>query len=315
MNYELFIIPVAYVLDFLFGDPHIAWHPVRLIGRLIEELEKRLNKREHNGKVFGVMLVILVTTAVVLVIWGILKLTMMINQFLFYGVSILLIYFALSARSLVDEAGKIKKDLDNGDIRHARNDLSMIVGRDTNNLDEPEIIRATVETVAESTMDGVIAPLFYVFLGGPVLVWVYKTVNTLDSMVGHKNERFKEFGWASAKLDGLLNLIPAKITAFLISVAMIFCGKHWLNAIRWSAKYIFKGPGFNGDTAEASMAGGLGVRLGGTNYYDSVKVQKPFLGDAFEPLAIKHICQSNMIAYIASTLMLVFGILIVGSGI
>ena len=133
-------------------------------------------------------------------------------------------------------------------------------------------------------------------------------------MVGYKNKRFREFGWASAKLDGLLNLIPAKITAFLISAAMFLCGKNWLNSIRWMAKYIFKWSALNSDATEASMAGGLGVRLGGTNFYDSQAAHKPFLGDAFEPLNIKHIHQSAVISYIASALMLIVGWAIAGRG-
>lgn len=309
MRYELFIIPAAYILDLAFGDPQISWHPVRLIGRFIEKLENRLNKPGYNRKLFGVILVFLVVGTSAAIVWGILQVCSAISKFLFYAVSVLLIYFTLSVRNLADEASKIKRDLESSNVRRARNNLAMIVGRDTNNLNEEEIIRATVETVAESTMDGIIAPLFYAFLGGPVLAWVYKAVNTLDSMVGYKNERFREFGWASAKLDGLLNLIPAKITAFLISAAMFFCRKDLFNSIRWAAKYIFKGPAFNSDTAEASMAGGLGVQLGGTNFYGSLAVHKSFLGNAREPLAVKHIRQSTVISYTASALMLVAGLI------
>lgn len=163
MNDESLIIPAAYILDLLIGDPQIVWHPVRLIGRLIGELEKRLNREQYHRKLFGVILVVLVIAVVTFAIWMILKISAIIHQFLFYGVSVLLIYFSLSTKALGDEAGKIKKSLENGDIRQARNDLSMIVGRDTENLNEPEIIRATLETVAESTMDGIVAPLFYVF--------------------------------------------------------------------------------------------------------------------------------------------------------
>ena len=314
MSCELFIIPAAYILDLLFGDPQTVWHPVRFIGRLIERLEERLNVGGHNRKFLGVILVIFVTGTVSFGVWGILKLSATVHRFLFYGASVLLIYFSLSVKALADEAGNIKKNLENGDIQEARNNLSMIVGRDTKDLNESEIIRATVETVAESTMDGIVAPLFYAFLGGPALAWCYKTVNTLDSMVGYKNERLKEFGWASAKLDGLLNLVPAKITSFLISASMFCCGKNWINSIRWTARFIFKGPATNSDATEASMAGGLGIQLGGTNFYGSQVVHKPFLGDAFEPLNIKHIRQSTVISYVASALMLIVGWVIAGRG-
>lgn len=314
MNYEWFIIPVAYILDLLLGDPQWKWHPVRLIGRLIDVLESRFNRSEYNRKFFGGILVILVTGAVSFGVWGILKLSETVHRYLFCGASVLLIYFSLSVKSLADEARNIIKSLENGDIREARDNLSMIVGRDTKDLNESEIIRATVETVAESTMDGIVAPLFYAFLGGPALAWFYKTINTLDSMVGHKNERFKDFGWASAKLDGLLNLVPAKITSFLISASMFCCGKNWLNSFNRAVKFILKGPAVNSDATEASMAGGLGIQLGGTNFYASVAVHKPFLGDAFEPLNIKHIRQSIVISYVASALMLIMGWIIGGRG-
>jgi adenosylcobinamide-phosphate synthase len=305
MSWEFLIIAAAYILDLLFGDPQISWHPVRIIGRLIEALEKRLNKEEYNRKFFGAMLIVLATGTVASGVWVILKLSAVVHRFLLFGVSALLIYFSLSVKTLADEAGKIKRNLENGDIRQARNNLSMIVGRDIKGLDEHEIIRATVETVAESTMDGIIAPLFYASLGGPVLAWIYKTVNTLDSMVGYKNERFRDFGWASAKLDGLLNFIPAKITSFLISISMFCYGKNWFSSVRWASKFALKGPAVNSDATEASMAGGLGIQLGGTNCYDSVAIQKPLLGHAFEPLNTKHIRQSTVVSYMTSALMLV----------
>ncbi|MFA4889828.1 MAG: cobalamin biosynthesis protein, partial [Candidatus Omnitrophota bacterium] len=153
-------------------------------------------------------------------------------------------------------------------------------------------------------------PLFYAFLGGPVIVWVYKAINTLDSMVGYRNERFKEFGYVSAKLDGLLNFIPSKITCFLISVSILCCGKRWFNSLKESGRYLLNGPGVNSDAVEAAMAGGLGVQLGGTNFYNSVAVDKLFIGQAAEPLDIKHIRQSVMIAYVSSVLMLIIGVIV-----
>lgn len=291
------IFIVAYILDLIFGDPQWHWHPVRLIGRFAERLESKLNSGWINRKLGGVVLVVLVVGVTVFCVFGILRLTKF--------ASVLLIYFSLSIKALAVEAGKVYKDLKSGDIQKARDDLSMIVGRDTNGLSETEIIRASVETVAESTMDGIIAPMFYVSLGGPVLVWAYKAINTLDSIVGHKSERFAEFGWASANLDGLLNLIPAKITAFLITVSMLCLNKDWRNSFRWAAKFIFKRPAANSDTVEAAMAGGLGIRLGGTNYYGLQAVHKSFVGIGYQPLVVEHIRQSIQIAYISSALMLI----------
>jgi len=314
MNYELLIIPLAYILDLVFGDPQWHWHPVRLIGRLIERLENKLNTGRMNKIFCGAVLVILVVGLTVFGIRGILKLARLIHPFLFYILSTLFIYFSLSIRVLAAEAVKIYKNLESEDIQKARDNLSMIVGRDTLELNEQEVIRATVETVAESTMDGIIAPLFYAFLGGPVMVWVYKAINTLDSMVGYRNERFKEFGYVSAKLDGLLNFIPSKITCFLISISIFCCGKRWFCSLKEVGRYLLSGPGANSDAVEAAMAGGLGVQLGGTNFYDSVAVEKPFIGQAAELLNIKHIRQSVMIAYVSSTLMLITGVIFFKGG-
>lgn len=314
MNYELLIIPLAYILDLVFGDPQWHWHPVRLIGRLIKRLENKLNTAKLNKIFCGAVLVILVVGLTVFGVGGMLRLARLIHPFLFYIVSTLFIYFSLSIRSLAVEAVKIYKNLKSGDIQKARDNLSMIVGRDTKKLNEQEIIRATVETVAESTMDGIIAPLFYAFLGGPIIVWVYKAINTLDSMVGYRNERFKEFGYVSAKLDGLLNFIPSKITCFLISVSILCCGKRWFNSLKEAGRYLLNGPGVNSDAVEAAMAGGLGVQLGGTNFYNSVAVDKLFIGQAAEPLDIKHIRQSVMIAYVSSTLMLITGVIFLKGG-
>jgi adenosylcobinamide-phosphate synthase len=314
VNYELLIIPLAYILDLVFGDPQWYWHPVRLIGRLIERLENKLNTGRMNRIFCGVVLVILVVGLTVLGIGGILKLARLINPFLFYIVSALFIYFSLSIRAMAAEAVKIYRNLESGDIQKARDNLSMIVGRDTAGLDEQEIIRATVETVAESAMDGIIAPLFYAFLGGPVMAWVYKAINTLDSMVGHRNERFKEFGYVSAKLDALLNFIPSKITCFLISISILCCGKRWVSSLKETGKYLLSGAKKNSDAVEAAMAGGLGVQLGGTNFYDSVVVEKPFIGQAVEPLGIEHIRQSAMIAYVSSALMLITGVIFFKGG-
>ena len=330
MSYELLIIPAAYFLDLAFGDPQWHWHPVRIIGRLTEKLEKKLNpvrnitggtkdSKISNGvnaghgmykKFCGVMLVILVVGATTFCAWGILRLAKFVHPVFYYIVSILFIYFSLSIKALAVEANKVYKDLRSGDIQKARDNLSMIVGRDVKGLNEPEIIRASVETTAESTMDGIIAPLFYVFLGGAVLVWAYKAINTLDSMVGYRNERFIEFGRASARLDGLANFVPAKITCFLIGVSSLLFRKDWLSSLKWGSKYLFRGPKINSEAAEAAMAGALRIQLGGVNFYNSVPMDKPLIGDDFQPLAIKHIRESIQIAYISSALMLILGMII-----
>jgi adenosylcobinamide-phosphate synthase len=317
MDTGLSAVIFAYILDLAIGDPQWRWHPVRLIGGLIEKLEKVLNRDACNRTLSGVMLVILIVGSTVFVVWAVLKLAVSAHPALRYIVSVLLIYFALSVKALAVEADRVRIALADKDIQKARQALSMIVGRETDRLDEPEVIRATIETVAESTMDGIIAPLGYLFLGGPVLMWAYKAVNTLDSMVGHRSRKFIEFGKAAAMLDGLANIVPAKITALLISASSLFLKKDFTGSLKWGLKYFFKGAGYNSEMTEAAMAGGLGVRLGGMNFYDGAPLQKPFIGDEIYPLGPEHIRESIRIAYISSGLFMALGIsiwIIMGGG-
>lgn len=307
MKEHLLTIFTAYLLDLIIGDPQWSWHPVRLMGRLIEKMEHKLNTDKINRVFSGLILVVLTVGITMFCIWLILKLAKAIQPILYHILCAALIYFSLSIKSLAVEANKVYTALKNKDIPEARRNLSLIVGRDTERLEESEIIRATVETVAESTMDGIIAPLFYACLGGPLGSWAYKAVNTLDSMVGYRNKRFIEFGKVSAKLDGLANLIPAKITCFLISVSSLFFRKDWLNSVKWGLKYAFKGQEFNSIATEAAMAGALKIRLGGLNFYNSIPVTKPLIGDEIHPLSIKHIQESIHIAYLSSALMLALG--------
>lgn len=302
--FNILIIPIVsgYLLDLIFGDPQVAWHPTRIIGRIIEKLEKRLNVSSINKKFAGIVLVILVVGVTIFFVWGILKLSMLIRPAFYYIVSALLIYFAVSVKALAIETDKVRLALINKNIQEARNNLSMIVGRDTEALEASEIVRATVETVAESIMDGIIAPLFYAFLGGPVLVWAYKAINTLDSMVGYRSERFIEFGKPAARLDGLVNFIPARITSLLISISSWCYKKDGFGSLVWGIRYFFKGIGDNSIATEAAMAGALGIQLGGLNYYNSIPILKPYIGKNIYPLEIKHIKESIHIAYLCSIL-------------
>lgn len=314
MEHRLAVIFISYLLDLIFGDPSWSWHPTRIIGRLIKTLEKILNTNNMNGairvkprgssgkRLAGIVLVLLVVGITVICVWVSLKLAMAIHAVFYFCFSVLFIYFVISIKDLGLEAGKVQKALLNKDIPGARRNLSMIAGRDTEKLSEPEVVRATVETISESTMDGIIAPLFYAFLGGPVLAWAYKAINTLDSMVGYRNQRFIDFGKASAKLDALANLIPAKITSILIFIAGWGYRKERLSSSRWITRYFLKGAQYNSEAAEAAMAGVLGIQLGGLNFYDSVPIQKKLIGDNLFPLEIKHIKESIKIAYISSVL-------------
>lgn len=307
MTYRLAAIFAAYLLDLAIGDPQYSWHPVRIIGRLIAKLEITLNNRRLNKKFAGFLLVLLVVGITALCVAAMLKLSRLIHPAFYFIVYVLLVYFALATKSLAQEASNVYQAIKKGDMAQARKNLSMIVARDTEGLNEPEIIRATVETVAESTMDGIISPLLYSFLGGPVLVWVYKAINTLDSMVGYKNERFASFGMPSAKIDGLANFIPSKITCLAILIAGFCCGKFRLSGAGWLAKYFLKGEQYNSEATEAVMASALGVRLGGVNLYNSVAVPKSLIGENFYSLKPEHIGESIIIAYVSSGLCVAIG--------
>jgi adenosylcobinamide-phosphate synthase len=308
-NYGLWTIFIAYLLDLIFGDPPWRWHPLRCIGRVISWLELKLNRDKRNKIFSGALCVVLTLGLTVSCAALSLEVSKRVHPVLCFVCYILLVYFALSVKDLAVEADKIREALENKDIAQARKSLSMIVGRDTETLSEQEIIRAAVETVAESTMDGIIAPLFYCFLGGPVWMWFYKTINTLDSMIGYTNARFIKFGRVAAKLDGLLNFVPARITSFLIGVSCLFYRKNCFGAFKWGSMYFLRGPAFNSQIAEAAMAGALKVRLGGTNYYNSVACNKPHIGNNIFPLTIARIRESVNIAYVCSGLFIITGLL------
>ncbi len=302
---------IGFLMDLIVGDPQWRWHPVRIVGQMIGWLEGGMNRGE-NRKLNGIVLVVIVASVVGILVGGLLAVSSR-HGWVGIVVSGVLIYFTISVKCLADEAKKIAESIEAGNLDQARRDLGMIVGRDTQTLSETEVVRATVETVAESTMDGIISPLFFAVLCGPTGAWVYRAVNTLDSMVGHKNERYRDFGWASAKCDAFMNWVPSKVTAFLISLSFGI-SRYAKGAWRWTGKQLFKGPESNGETAESAMAGGLGVRLGGMNFYNGVPVRKALIGDEIEPLSVRHIYQSIRMSYVSAILMLLVSIVVAGRG-
>ena len=283
---DTLIVLFAVLLDLVLGDPRALPHPVVAIGRLISFLEPLLRRGFGNARVAGVML--LATT--VGVSYGtaalILHLAYAVSPAAGFLAALYLAWVSLAARSLHLESGKVAKALRQGDLPGARLALSYIVGRETAELDEQEIVRGAVETVAENTGDGVIAPLCYLMLGGPALAIAYKAVNTLDSMVGYKNERYLEFGWASARFDDLANYLPARLTGVLMVLAAPICALSgsgaWRIMLRDGRNHSSPNSGF----PEAAAAGALGVRLGGANRYFGRMVEKPAIGDASVPLSL-----------------------------
>ncbi|MEK6714525.1 MAG: adenosylcobinamide-phosphate synthase CbiB [Candidatus Omnitrophota bacterium] len=305
MNQPVIIIS-AFIMDLLFGDPQWRWHPMRLMGCLISFFEKMFYHFE-NKREAGQLVVLLVVGASYVVSFGAINLFYRINYLAGAFVSVFLIYVCLSIKDLRDESMRVHWALSKKDIGSARGNLSMIVGRDTNNLNEKEITRATVETIAESTVDGVISPLFFAFLGGAPLCVAYKAVNALDSMLGSRNEKYKDFGWASAKLDELLNYIPARISGVLFFITGI--------CLRQNAKAVLKNVilkkefiiGQSSRIPESAMAELLGVRLGGINYYQGIAVCVPFMGRDKNSLTSEAIKTANRIMYIVSFIALAIG--------
>jgi len=255
------------------------------MGKLITVLEKALRRLVQNEMLGGMLLLVMtifITCGVALVF---LQVAYAICPYLGIGVAVLLSWSCIAARSLHQESRLVADALVRGELATARRYLSNIVGRDTAELDEAEVWCATVETVAENSCDGVIAPLFYLMLGGPLLALVYKAVNTLDSMVGYRNERYLRFGWASARFDDLANFIPARLTGVLMVAAAPLFRFPPRDAWRIMRRDGRKHSSPNSGIPEAAAAGALGVRLGGASFYSGTKVEKPTIGDPLHPLA------------------------------
>ncbi|MRR58432.1 MAG: cobalamin biosynthesis protein CobD [Deltaproteobacteria bacterium] len=299
-----YIVVIAVLLDLLLGDPRWLPHPVVGIGMLISALEKVLRRGFRNERLGGFLLLICVVGTTGLLAYLLLKGAYAASSYLGVALAAVLAWTCLAARSLHRESNLVADRLVAGDLEGARQYLSRIVGRDTEDLDEAQIWRALVETVAENTSDGIIAPLFYLMIGGPVSGLVYKAVNTLDSMVGYKNERYREFGWASARFDDLANWIPARLTGLLMVLAapvvVLSAGKAFKMMIRDGGNHSSPNSGI----PEAATAGALGVRLGGTNRYFGQPVEKPTIGDPLRELSRESYRGAIRLMYGSMSLML-----------
>lgn len=296
-------ITAGFILDLIIGDPHSFPHPVRLIGRLISFLEKILLKNVYE-RAAGVIL----TAAVVLTAYF----SVMYISALSWALEVFIIYTVFALRSLSSEAIKIYDYLVTGDNDSARVCVSYLVSRDTENMDRTGIIRAAVETVTENIVDGVTAPMFYLFAGGAPLGMAYKAANTLDSMVGYKNEKYLSFGWASARFDDILNFIPARITGFLlIPIASLFTGGSVTGSYRILLRDRYNHSSPNSGHSESASAGALGIRLGGPASYFGVVQDKPYIGDKVKDLEPEDIKKAVRLLHATSCAGLVLGWIIV----
>lgn len=319
---KVIVIVAAFILDLILGDPHFLWHPVQGMGYIIKYLERILrtlfgirDDRELDKakkRIAGGIMVVLVIILSVLPVYLILKLADIIHPYVRVSVEIIMCYQMLATRSLCVESMKVYKELKNGTIESARNAVSMIVGRDTQKLDEVGVIKAAVETVAENTSDGVTAPLFYLALFGVYGAFIYKAVNTMDSMIGYKNDRYIFFGTAAAGLDDLLNYIPARISALLMILASYFLGLDGKMAWKIYKRDRYKHASPNSAQTEAVCAGALGVRLAGDAYYFGKLLKKPYIGDSLRDVEAEDIKRANGLMYITSILMLICMVAVIG---
>jgi adenosylcobinamide-phosphate synthase len=288
-------LAVACFLDAAVGDPCWFPHPVRWMGSIVNWYDRRVHQlllSPIKQRMAGVLLAIVLPAGAYVVGALLIWFGSSISPLSGSAVTVLLAWTTLAARDLIDHVVSVQWALQSVSLMEARSALAKIVGRDTEEMAESDIVRATVETIAESTADGIIAPLFYLILGGPPLALAYKAVSTLDSMIGHLDDRYRWFGWASARLDDVANFLPARITAILLILSTGIVSRSW-PAMRRAWKILLRDgrrhPSPNSGRPEAAMAGALGVQLGGTNCYDGFPIERPCLGDPDQTLTRVHI--------------------------
>ncbi|GEC90547.1 adenosylcobinamide-phosphate synthase CbiB [Brevibacillus brevis] len=310
---EVWILCAAYLIDRVVGDPRSLPHPVIIMGWWITRLERvirSLVKEESHLKLAGVLFPLVIVCGSYAVVWLLLWGVTFIHPVLAWILGAWLISTTIATKGLADAGMEIARHLVAGDMEAARRSLSMVVGRDTERLDEPEVCRGAVETVAENIVDAIVSPLIYAAIGGAPLAMAYRAANTLDSMVGYKNEQYRNLGWASARFDDVLNYIPARLTALLLVAAS------WLQRLDWKQCWAMirrdahLHPSPNSGLPEAGVAGALGVQLGGLNYYQGVASNRAKMGDAKRPLQASDIVATIRLMYLVSLLCLLVSVMI-----
>jgi len=296
---------LAVFIDRLIGDPRFSLHPVVMIGNFIAFLERSLLKTQSTRllkNLAGALLVILVLSTTYGLVWWIMQLLTSIHPWAQFIGGALILSFTITPDSLAKAGHEIHHYLLTGDLVQARRKVGWIVGRDTDQLTVAEVTRGTVETIAENIVDGIISPLFYFVIGGVPLAFLYRAVNTLDSMVGYKNDKYRDFGMFAARVDDVFNYIPARLTGILLVLAAILlrCNVYGTMTAIW--RDAAKHPSPNSGFAEAGVAGALGIRLGGLNYYGGVPSQRAYMGAELTQLAPIHIKQAIQMMYTATIL-------------
>ena len=308
MVQSLAALIIGSIVDFILGDPRELWHPVQGIGWVISRLEKILRRLFPAGRSgerwAGAVLVVLTLLVSVGVPALLLFFLSLVHPLLSFLLSCIFCWQLLAARSLRTESLKVEEALEKEGLEAGRRAVSMIVGRDTRDLTEEGVIKAAVETVAENTSDGVTAPLFYMILAGPLGGFAYKAVNTMDSMVGYKNEKYRYFGTCAARLDDAANFIPARLSALFMTAAALLAGYDGKNAWRILKRDRKKHKSPNAAHTEAVMAGALDVQLAGDAWYFGKLVRKPFIGDGIRPIERQDIRRACRLEYATALLQL-----------
>jgi len=306
----LLLIAAAIAIDWIIGDPKWPTHPVIRIGRLIRALERWLRAKEQDKspaqiRVAGTLLTIITLTASFFVMWGITAVAAWIHPWLGYAVSAWFISTTIAVKGLKDAAMLVYRPLIKGHIEDARKYVGYIVGRDTESLNESEASRATVETVAENTVDAFVAPILFALLGGAPLAMLYRAVNTLDSMVGYRNEKYIHFGWCSARTDDVCNYIPARLSGILLAIsAWVQPGMSGASAIAAIRQFARLHPSPNSGIPESAVAGALGIELGGLNYYFGQPSERARMGWPSRSLEAKDILRTIRLLYAVSILLM-----------
>ncbi len=309
MNIEYQVL-TAVVLDLLLGDPRWFPHPVKIMGRFALVLEPVSRRMFPAARAAGIAAALMVTGCSGLAAWALVKLAGTLHPWAADAMSIFFIYTCIAARDLARHSAEVYRALEAGSLDAARQRVSWIVGRDTQQMEEDDVVRAAVESVAENTSDGVIAPLFYAFLFGPVGAIVYKAINTLDSTFGYKNERYLEFGWCAAKIDDLANWAPSRITALLIAAAALLTGMRPRRAVIITRRDGRLHASPNSGLSEAAMAGALGVQLGGPVWRKGKLDPMPFMGDPVNPIERALIPKANGLMFAATAVAVIAGIVL-----
>lgn len=309
-KYSLYACVIGFIIDLVLGDPNFKYHPIRLIGRLIELTEKMMRTvipdTPKGLRFAGMILVIIVCLVSCGATGAVLYITYRINICLGIICESVICYFFIAAKSLKKESMCVYERLIQNDISGARQAVGMIVGRDTQALDEKGITKAAVETVAENLSDGVIAPLIFMLFGGGVFGALYKAVNTMDSMVGYKNDKYLYFGYFAAKTDDIFNFIPSRLSALAMLSAAFILKMDYKNALKIFKRDRFNHASPNSAQTEAVCAGALGIKLAGDAYYFGKLYKKPYIGDEINEIEPDNIKQANSLMYTSSVITMVF---------